>query len=101
MSDFGFCIRLRARIAGRRAGLSRDDINMVIDGIDDEVIAKAKALSGVKIPDFKDGQAIEVPGSTVGAFGDGTIIRQILDFLASPEGQQLIRFIFSLFGFMI
>lgn len=104
MSDLGFCLRLRTRLAGRRAGLSRDDINTVIDGMDDELIARAKVLSGVKVPDFKDGPVIELPGGgdgTVGAFGDGTVIKQILDWISSPDGQAFIKFIFSLFSFVI
>lgn len=134
---FGVGLRIAMRLKGARAGLSRDEINTVIDGTTDDVIELAKEETGIEIPEFdeqdsdgntplerqrtrkpinrhqeeseasKEGtEAAEtegdsVDGSTVPQGADGSIIKMILEWLSSAEGQQFIKFIFSLFGFAI
>lgn len=101
----GPLLRLRMLKVGFDAGLSRDEVSAVIDGVDDEVIDFAKQASGITVPEFEsqeDAQPIEggeTESHPQGAGGE--IIKAILAWISSPEGQAFIRFVFSLFGFII
>ena len=91
---FHFRTNLPIRIVGRANGLSRDDIDAVLEGIYDEkdfktACAQYKAMTGATLPTDK-------VGGTLGDF-----LKQLLDWLSSPEGMAFIKFIFSLFGFTV
>jgi hypothetical protein len=94
---FHLATNLRLRVAGRAAGLDRDDVQMVIDGVRDErdfaqVCRHYEQETGTKLP------AAPPDGST-GA--DGGFLKQLLEWLSSPEGQAFLKMIFALFGLTI
>ena len=82
-------VRVHARAALRKKGLTRSQVNDAIDAATDDVVDAAVAESKATPP-------------APGAFGDGTIIQAIIDFLKSPAGQQiiaiLIQIILAAFG---
>lgn len=76
--------RLACRRELRRQGHSFSEITELLDAADDDVIDAAAVSATVEIP------------PTTGAIGDGTIIRAIVDFLRSEQGQALIRALIAL-----
>lgn len=95
MRELHLATKLRVRVVGRLASMSRGDILTVIDGISDPEdfagICRAYASTGAKLPTDADGE-----GRPILDF-----FKWLLEWLASPEGQNFIKFILSLFGFMI
>lgn len=86
--------KIQVRVAGRLNGLSRSEILTVIDGISDVDDFNACCSA------YKTQTGANLPGDPVGgAIGD--FLKQMLEWLSSPEGQEFIKFILSLFGFMI
>ena len=67
-------IRQECRVQLEDLGYSDDHINSVIGQITDTKVHEV---------------ASEIPDA-VGKLGDGTILQAIIDFLKSPQGQQLI-----------
>ena len=70
--------RLATRAALRKQGKSRSEIADIIDYATDDVI-----------------DAVASEGK-VGAFGDGVVIKNILDWLGSPEGQAFIKMLIEI-----
>ena len=85
--------KIKLRVVGRLNGLSRSEILTVIDGISDvddfNACCVAFKGTGATLPDDPVGGAI------------GDFLKQMLDWLSSPEGMAFIKFILSLFGFII
>ena len=54
----------------------------------------ARAMASTLTPHLIDGAMASVAPD--GAIGDGTILKALLDFLASPAGQQLIQLLISI-----
>jgi hypothetical protein len=85
--------KIRVRVAGRLGGLSRSEILTVIDGIserdDFEQCCAAYTSTGRSLPDDPVG----------GPLGD--FLQAMLEWLSSPEGREFLKFILSLFGFVI
>jgi hypothetical protein len=83
---FAQAFYVRLRIAARRElrhrGLSARQVTLAMDAADDATCDQAVVESGVSLP--------------VGAFGDGSIIQAIVDFLKSEEGQKLIQALIAL-----
>lgn len=81
--------RLAVRAELRSRGLRFHEINDVIAGIDDDVIdvaaTQTEAASGVQT-------------ATVGAIGDGAILKAISDFLKSDLGKALVTAILAFLG---
>jgi hypothetical protein len=72
--------RLQTRLALRKEGYGFFEINGILDGAEDEVIDAALVASG---------------GVPV-ALGDGSILKAIMDFLKSEQGQALIKILLGL-----
>lgn len=68
------------------------DVRTVASAIDDDFLASAVGAYGGKMH-----KAL----TSEGYGADGSILKDLLAWLSSPEGQAFIKFIFSLFGFMI
>lgn len=81
--------KLAVRAELRARGYKFFEINDVIAGIDDDVIdvaaAQTNAVSGVQ-------------DATVGAIGDGAILKAITEFLKSDLGKALVAAILALLG---
>lgn len=87
-TPFYVLTRLALRNHMRRMGYSREDINHAVDGASNDMIDTAIDHGGVSFAAHAAGP--------VGAIGDGTILKAIADFLASPAGQALIQILLSL-----
>ncbi len=79
-----FYAKVRARHELRAKGYSFSEINTAMGQIDDHAIEAAAIMAGP-----------ETEGA-VHALGDGKILQAILDFLKSPQGQELIKALVSM-----
>jgi hypothetical protein len=73
-----FYAKVHARRELSNQGYSFRQINEAMQHVDGQAVSAAAMMAGP-----------EVEGA-VGKLGDGTILQAILDFLKSPQGQQLI-----------
>ena len=95
-----FPIRLKARIwvvgiLSREVSIR--DVRTVASAIDENFVAEAASRYTAECGKSLPGVLYAAEG--VGAPGD--FLKIILDFLKSEEGREFIKFIFSLFGFII
>lgn len=104
--DFGPGLRVAIRLAGRRGGATRDQIATVLDGVttpdgglDQELIQSVATAAGTDLPAFV-GDSVGAGEGVTGAF-DGSILKKIIDFLTSPQGQAFIKAIFAIFGIIL
>lgn len=72
--------KLQTRFALRKQGYGFFEINGVMDGLDEDLI---------------DAAVVEA-GGVPAALGDGSILKAIIDFLKSENGQALIKIILGL-----
>lgn len=93
---------IQIRTVGRLKGLRRDDILEVTSGVNswsrEDWAAAAEA--------HKQQTGKEVPAGVITGADEGgspiiDFFKWLLQWLASPEGQGFLKFIFSLFGFII
>lgn len=82
---------LRTRESLSDMGFSRDERRAMIAAVDDEMIAAAEAQSGVTLPD----QSM-LAAAVGGPLDDRPILKMIVDFLKSPEGQALLKALLAL-----
>lgn len=85
-------LRLQTRLAAREAGYGFFEINQMMGGCDDAKVAEAVDLTrgmGYAVP-------ADVVTPVVGAIGDGTILKKIVEFLQSDTGKMLIQILLSL-----
>lgn len=86
-------VRLAARRELRSQGKSLRETRELLDAATDDLIDTATAAVEA---------AAQVPGEfrlgagKLGAIGDGSIIKAIMDFLASPTGQAIIAMLLKL-----
>lgn len=97
-----FAVKVRVRIIGRANGLSRSDVNTVVDGISDAddfatICDHYEQTTGKKLPTEEE---MKVGGEKVeGAVTD--FLQWLIQWMSSPNGMAFIKFILSLFGFAI
>lgn len=88
---FNLRLRLRVRDELANRGLTRRQIRDRLDELDETLVGTALAQAGAV-------EAVYALENGVGAIGDGTILKAIMDFLKSDLGQALIKIIL---GFLI
>lgn len=98
--------RIRTRQALRQhfGPLRVGQVARAMDDWDDKLVDSAVSLLSTDAPDASTaavacftGASVAAPSpGTVGAIGDGTIVKAILDFFKSPQGQQIIDAIVKL-----
>lgn len=96
MSQFHIALRIETRLALRAKGKGFWDIQEAMSNWSDDLPGIAAGMAGVTIP-----PEVNSAQGAVGAIGDGTIWKAIIDFLKSPAGQQLIAALIALLlGFL-
>lgn len=86
MSLFNIRLRMATRLALRKEGKGFMEIQELMSGFTDDLPQVAAGMCGVAIPAEFGAEAI----------GDGSILKAILDFLKSEQGQALIKMILML-----
>ena len=77
-------VRLRTRATLRSQGYNPWQVNDLMDATEDDLIDVAAVQAQVTVP------------PTVGELGDGAILKAIIDFLKSEQGQALIKALITL-----
>jgi hypothetical protein len=92
VSLFNVRLRIATRLELRGMGKGFWEIQEAMSNFTDDLPEVAAREAGVSIPP----QLMAVPGEGFGAIGDGTILKAIMDFLKSEQGQALIKILVSL-----